>query len=222
MRRWALLLLALVPAACGGSSPTRTEGQGTPPPVTTTSASTPSTTPAPGTSTPTVASPPTTPTTPATTSAHASPLPSGPPRCTAATLSLRSLGSQGATGNGVLGFALRNVSAQACRTYGYPGVLFLAGSGGALSTQSTRVTSDLLGSAPVQALILNPGQSASFRLIVSHGSGSASLCATAAALQIIPPDDTASLRVAIPNGAYECGTVTVTPLQPGLTAYPSP
>ncbi len=220
MRRWALLLLALVPAACGGSSPAKTQGQSTLA-STATSASTPGTTSPTSTTPTTVASTPSTLTTPTTTGARTSPLPIGPPRCTAARLRLSSLGQQGATGHGVLGFALRNTSARACQTFGYPGVLFLDSTARALPTQPARVTSDLLGSAPVRLLVLNPGQIASFRLGVTHGSGSSAGCATADVVQVIPPDDTQTLRVGIPGGAYECTTVTVTPLQPGLSAYPN-
>jgi hypothetical protein len=36
---------------------------------------------------------------------------------------------------------------------------------------------------------------------------------------VIPPDDTASITAPIPNGAYECGTATVSPLRPGESAY---
>ncbi len=64
-----------------------------------------------------------------------------------------------------------------------------------------------------------PGQTASFRLGVSHGGGSSAACSTADALQVIAPNDTATLKVPIPNGASECGTTTVSPLQPGTSAY---
>jgi hypothetical protein len=37
---------------------------------------------------------------------------------------------------------------------------------------------------------------------------------------VIAPDDTAPIRAQIPDGAYECGTATVSPLQPGRSAYP--
>jgi len=46
-------------------------------------------------------------------------------------------------------------------------------------------------------------------------------CTTAYGLQVIPPDDTARLRVGIVNGgAYECRTATVSPLQQGTSAFP--
>ena len=138
--------------------------------------------------------------------------------CTASGLSLAFLGGQGATGHGELGFALKNTGS-ACSTGGYPGIQFLAKDGAALPTTPQHTTSDFFGSLPLKPLALDPGQTASFRLGVSHGGGSDSGCNTAYGLQVIAPNDTATLRVPIPNGASECGTTTVSPLQPGDAAY---
>jgi hypothetical protein len=135
-------------------------------------------------------------------------------------LSVSFLGQQGATGHGELGFALRNTSGSSCRTFGYPGVLFLSQGGAPLPTATTRTTHDFFGSAPLQPIVVNPGQSVSFRLGVTHGIASSAGCTTVYALQVIPPDDTANLRVSIPGGAYECGTATVSPVRPGQSAYP--
>jgi hypothetical protein len=134
-------------------------------------------------------------------------------------LALSFLGQQGATGKGELGFALRNVSGQRCRTFGYPGVLFLGAGGSSLPTVPTHTTHDFVGSAPLMPLVVAPGATVSFRLGVTHGINSTAGCATAKALQVIPPNDTASLRLSIPNGAFECRTVTVTPMQPGTSAF---
>jgi hypothetical protein len=220
MRRWALVLLALVPAACGGSSHSTPQKHGSPSGGGSAGASTADTTP-----TTTTTRPATTPTTgasvPATRPATTTAPPGGAPPCTAATLDLSFLGQQGATGHGLLGFALRNRSGEACRTDGFPGVLFLDRAGSPLPTQPDHVTHDLLGAASERPLVLRPGAVASFRLVVTHGNASSAGCVTAAALQVIPPDDTHTLRVAIPGGAYECTTVTVTPLQSGPLAYPS-
>ena len=145
---------------------------------------------------------------------------SGAAACVAADLALSYLGGQGATGHGELGFALRNTSSQPCHTYGYPGVLFLSKSGQGLTTATTRTTHDLFGSAPLTPITLAPGQTASVRLGVTHGAASSSGCVTADGLQVIPPDDTATLKTTIPNGgAFECGTATVSPLEPGTSAF---
>jgi hypothetical protein len=139
-------------------------------------------------------------------------------QCKAAGLALSFLGGQGATGHGELGFALKN-TAQACATGGYPGIQFLAKDGSALPTTPQHTTSDFFGDLPLGHLALAPGQNASFRLGVSHGGGSAAACHTAYGLQVIAPNDTGTLRVTIPDGASECGTTTVSPLQPGNSAY---
>jgi hypothetical protein len=140
-------------------------------------------------------------------------------QCTAADLALSYLGGQGATGHGELGFALKNTGSSACSTGGYPGIQFLASDGSALATTPQHATDDFFGHLPLQKLTLQPGLTASFRLGVSHGGGSSTACATADGLQVIAPNDTATLKVQIPNGASECGTTTVSPLQPGTSAF---
>jgi uncharacterized protein DUF4232 len=140
-------------------------------------------------------------------------------RCTAAGLALSYLGGQGATGHGELGFALKNTGSSACTTVGYPGIQFLANDGSALATTPQHTTDDFFGHLPLAPLTLQPGQTASFRLGVSHGGGSSTPCSTADGLQVIAPNDTATLKVQIPNGASECGTATVSPLQPGTSAF---
>ena len=212
MRIRAALILActLALAACGSSSQSSSTVANQQP------ATSPPTTPATTqtSSTPTQTS--TTQTTPTSTSS-----PSSSTACTAADLALSFLGGQGATGHGELGFELRNISSSTCHTYGYPGVLFLDRAGNALPTDSTRTTQDFFGSAPEKKLDVAPGQSVSFRLGVTHGAASPVGCTTAYGLQVIPPDDTATLHVAIVNGgAYECRTATVSPLQEGTSAFP--
>ena len=168
----------------------------------------------------TVSSPSTSTATSQTTTSTSTTVSSGTPLCTASLLALSYLGGQGATGHGELGFSLKNISSSSCHTFGFPGVLFLDKAGNPLPTQSTRTTHDFFGQAPEVALILAPGQSASFRLGVTHGMTSTVGCTTAYGLQVIPPDDTHTLRTSIPGGAYECGTATVSPLRPGSSAYP--
>jgi hypothetical protein len=143
----------------------------------------------------------------------------GPEECRAAQLALSYLGGQGATGHGELGFALRNTTHSSCRTGGYPGIQFLDRSGAALPTTPTHTTSDFFGTLPLAPVTAAPGTSFSFRLGVSHGGGSDAGCTTAYGLQVIAPNDTATLRVDIPDGAYECGAATVSPVQPGTGAF---
>ena len=153
------------------------------------------------------------------TSAPAASSPSGRPECRAAGLALRFLGQQGATGHGELGFAVRNTGSARCRIFGYPGVQFLDASGAGLPTRSQRVSDDFVGPVPPVEIVLAPGASASFRLVVTHGNASPAGCTIARGLQVYPPDDTATLTTAIPEGASECGTATVSPMRPGVSAY---
>ena len=143
----------------------------------------------------------------------------GATACSAAGLALSFLGQQGATGHGELGFALRNTGGASCQTVGYPGIQFLDRSGGDLPTTPTHATQDFFGSSRLESLSLAPGQSASFRLGVTHVSATPNSCTTAYGLQVIAPNDTATLRVSLPGGASECGTATVSPLQSGDSAY---
>lgn len=207
MRRLLALIgpcgAALMLAACGGSSSSSSHAAAV--------------TSAPSSPTTTAAAPSTT----ATATTTASTASSGPAPCRAADLSLSYLGGQGATGHGELGFALRNTSSQPCTTYGYPGVQFLDKSGHPLPTVPTHTTQDFFGSLPDKPLTVASGSTVSFRLGVTHGATSTAGCTTAYGLQVIPPNDTATLRTAIGNGgAYECRTATVSPLQPGTSAYP--
>ncbi len=200
-------LLALVAsaalAACGGSSSATSSGA---------SASTSSSSPSP---TPTGAA------SSSSSSNSGSVVPVGAPPCRAAGLSLSFLGGQGATGHGLLGFALRNTTSHRCHTIGYPGVLFLNRAGRGLPTIPTHATHDFFGVAPIASLTVAPGARVSFRLGVTHGITSSAGCTTAYGVQVIPPNDTATLRIRIPNGgAYECRTVSVSPIRPGLSAYP--
>lgn len=216
MRIRAALILActLAIAACGSSSQSSSSV------ASTQAASSPATAPATSPTNSTTTSTSTTQTSPATTPTSTS-SPTGTKPCTAADLALSFLGGQGATGHGELGFELRNISSSTCHTYGYPGVLFLDRAGKALPTDSTRTTQDFFGSVPAKKLDVAPGQSVSFRLGVTHGAASPVGCTTAYGLQVIPPDDTATLHVAIVNGgAYECRTATVSPLQEGTSAFP--
>jgi hypothetical protein len=123
-------------------------------------------------------------------------------------------------GHGEIAFKLRNTSANSCHTYGYPGILFLDQHGKALPTIPHHTTRDFFGTSPPARLVIAPGHSASFRLDVGHGVATANGCATAYGLQVIPPDDTATLRTTIPSGAYECRDANVSPLRAGTSAYP--
>ena len=196
------VLSALVLSACGGSTTTT---------VVSTAASAASTS---TTSTATSSS-----ATQSTSTTSSAPV-VGVPHCRVPDLALSFLGQQGATGHGELGFGLRNVSGTSCRTFGFPGILFLTQTGASLPTVTVRTTLDYFGPTPLAGVVIPPGGTASFRIGVTHGISSPVGCTTAYGLQVIPPNDTLTMRVTIPQGAYECRRATVSPVRPGNSAYP--
>jgi hypothetical protein len=229
----SLAAVAALLSACGGSTTTvvHTDTQTvtepaptTPTPTTTTNAGTTptGTTPTGTTTTGGTTIPGGTPTGGTTTTGGTTVAQGTTVACTSGELTPTYLGSNGATGNIVLSFAIRNRSAKACHTYGFPGVQFVARNGSSLTTSATRTTQDILGSTPESELVLEPGQRASFRMVASDSGpgGGASGCVTAYAVQVIAPDDTVPMRVAIPGGTVECGKTGVSPLLAGSDAVP--
>ena len=143
--------------------------------------------------------------------------------CVAADLTPSFLGTNGAAGTIAIGFALKNTSSAPCHTYGWPGVEFLSSTGVGLATNAVRTSSDMLGSTPPSEITLKPGQEASFRMVASDFSQSANTsCPNASELQIIAPDDTATMVVAISVGIPACGKATVSPLMAGSAAWTTP
>ena len=140
--------------------------------------------------------------------------------CRAAGVKLVYLGGQGATGHGLLGFAIRNTGSAPCTTVGYPGIQFVSKRGAPLPTRPRHTTDDFFGKTTYASVTVAPGKTASFRLGVTHGLASPKGCVTAAAVQVIVPNDTTPVRMPVSHGVYECrGIVTVSPMQPGDSAY---
>lgn len=139
--------------------------------------------------------------------------------CSAADLTPTYLGSNGAAGTIELGFAVENSGSTTCHTYGWPGVSFLSASGAELPTNPTRSTTDMAGATPVLMINLKPGQQASFRLLASDFSSGGGSCVTASQLQIYAPNDTVGMHVTLAGGVPACGKTTVSPMQPGTSAY---
>lgn len=205
----AAVIGALVVAACGGSNNTSDQTGGGQPTVTVTrtvtqSQSTPSTT----------STGPLTNTT-ATETTTTRPVANA---CDASDLTPEYLGSNGAAGTIVLGFALKNTGSTTCHSYGWPGVLFLSSSGAPLPTGSVRTTGDVVGSTPATVLALKPGDEASFRMVTSDMGPNGSSCPTASDLQIYAPDDTVKMKVSV-AGVAACGKSTLSPLMPGTSAF---
>ena len=138
--------------------------------------------------------------------------------CNASDLTPSYLGSNGAAGTIVLGFALKNTGTTTCHTYGWPGVQFLSAAGAALTTNATRTSGDVLGSTPAAVLTLEPGDEASFRIVASDMATGGGSCPTAHALQIYAPNDTTTVKVPVP-GIAACGKATLSPMMPGASAF---
>jgi hypothetical protein len=138
--------------------------------------------------------------------------------CVAADLTPSLLGTNGAAGTLVLGIALKNTGTKACQTYGWPGVEFLSSSGAALPTNATRTTADVVGATPANLLTLTPGEEASFRIVSSDVAPGGGSCPIASALQIYAPNDTTTMKVALP-GVAACGSATLSPMLPGTSAF---
>jgi hypothetical protein len=138
--------------------------------------------------------------------------------CTASDLTPSYLGSNGAAGTILLGFALKNTGSRTCHTYGWPGVEFQSSSGTGLPTGTTRTTGDVAGSTPANVLTLAPGHEASFRMVISDMGPNGGSCPTASALQIYAPDDTVKMKVSL-SGVAACGKGTVSPMLPGDSAF---
>ncbi len=232
----AVVICCSVIAACGSSSPTSDQSGGgqvatvTAPPKTiveTITAPTQTQTTTTGTTTTgTTTSGTTTTGTSTTGTTGGSSIPpsagGGSTECVAADLKPSFLGTNGAAGTIAVGFALTNVSSSTCTTYGWPGVLLLSSTDQALPTDAVRSSSDLLGATPAANISLAPGQKASFRIIASDfASGSTASCPSATALQIIAPNDTATLKVTISGGIPACGRATLSPMMVGTTAWPT-
>jgi hypothetical protein len=226
----AIVVGACVVAACGASSTTSDHTGGQPAKTVTivetqtvgleTAGSPPLTTPSstPSTTTTTTTGTQTGTTTTATTTTPVA----GTAACVAADLRGSFLGTNGAAGTIAVGFALKNTSSAACHTYGWPGVLLLSSTGAALPTDAVRTSSDMLGTTAPTDIVLAPGQEASFRVIASDfAEGGGASCANATILQVIPPDDTATLKINISGGIPACGKATLSPLMTGTSAWPS-
>ncbi len=227
----AALCSALVLAACGSASSSDTSASTAASTPTLSQASTTATTPR---RTYTYTSPPTTtasvPAATVTTATITKPDSGGAglttdttaaSECVAADLNAAAVPPNGATGTVVLGFTLENTSSQPCDTYGWPGIAFVNSAGTAVATQTTRTTSDILGSTPPTRFTIAPGAQASFRLTVhdSNDQGGEGGCGSYSTVQIIAPNDTATIRVKLPNGPAEvCGAADVSPLEPGTSA----
>jgi hypothetical protein len=138
-------------------------------------------------------------------------------QCVADDLSASAVPPNSAPGETVLGFTLTNTSSRACESGAYPGIGLITASGSVDDVSTTRSTGDDLGSTPVVRIDLEPGQAMSFRITLRDaGSGSGAGCGSYTGVQIIAPNDTATIRTTLPDGPVQsCGGVGVSPVEPG-------
>ncbi len=220
--RWApvslLGALAAVSVLAGCSS-TSTSTRSTTTTRAAASSSAPSTTGSPGSSSTSSSSTSSTSTTAA-----------GEARCVTASLAGSVEGSSGAAGTIELTFALRNVSTAACSTGGYPGLQLIDGSGNQLPTNSVQGGGLSFEQVAPSSLSVPVGGSVWFNVGYSDvTTGSETSCPAAAQIQVIPPNDTSHLVVAV-SQLTACGGGTLHesalfgPGSPatGTTAPPSP
>ncbi len=173
-RRAAVLLLAvpLLAAACGGSrrsAPTATTAPVTTQPTTTKAATTAATTTATTTNAPAAAA------------------------CTTSDLSASVGATQAGVGHRATAYVLTNSSSAACRLDGYPGMAFLGGDGTVLRDTVERGSGYLFQDPGPSALMLRPGDEASFSLDWTAANGR--VCSTSARVEITPPDEVAHLTL---------------------------
>ncbi|MBT2536172.1 DUF4232 domain-containing protein [Arthrobacter sp. ISL-69] len=179
----AVAAAALLLTACGPSQP---QSQGTPEPAST--SSTPSGSSAPATSQ-----------APSSTPPSSAPAPAGPSLCKAANLTV----SEDSTGGGAAGsvyskLILTNSGAEPCLLRGFPGVSLTADATGAPIGAPARQD----GSSPVADVLLAPGQAGAAEMRYTQAGNYPDCTATkAAGYRIYPPEDTASLFLAMPRNA---------------------
>lgn len=136
------------------------------------------------------------------------------PACRSA--DLRATESQGdaGVGNRSTVYVLTNATQDPCRLYGYPGMAFLDAAGATLRDTVARGSAYLFTDPGLAAVVLQPAESASYSLGWSVANGA--VCATAATVEITPPDDTGHLT--IPSQVVVCPgrPLTVSAVVPGV------
>ena len=194
------LLVALGGAAAGCSSSSSSH-RATSGPPTSAHAATTVTTPTTSTSRPA----------PTTTSTAAAPTRST--TCTASQLTGSIEGTSGAAGQFEVTVALKNTSSGSCTTGGYAGLQLVSASGAKQSTTALRGGTLNFENIAPSAITLAPGSTAWFNLGYSDvPSGSETSCPMSSQLQIIPPNATSALTVALRIGPCDNGTIHESPL----------
>lgn len=184
-----LVVTALTLAGCGSSGSSSTASAPTGP------AGTPA-----GSATTTAADATTTGTAPSSTAASAKAA-LNPRDCGNADLRVAAGRTDAAMGHVGLVLLFRNAASTPCHLRGYPGVAGLDGSGRQIA-QAARTASGYLGGlssgGAAASVTLAPGGTASALVEATDvPTGSAASCPSYAALLVIPPNETASTRLAV-------------------------
>lgn len=137
----------------------------------------------------------------------------GASTCTASQLTGSVEGTSGAAGQFEVTVALKNTSTAACATGGYAGLQLLAASGATLQTTTLHGGALNFENIDPTSITLGPKATAWFNLGYSDiPSGSETSCPASAQLQVIPPNGTSHLTVALRIDPCDNGTLHESPL----------
>ena len=127
------------------------------------------------------------------------PSPAAPQACTADELTLTPGGTQGAAGHMFVSATLTNSGGVACTLLGFPSAQFLSGDGAPIPTRVVGQGGQLSNTPAPALVLLAPGKGAGFQVSwgdVPVGDGP---CASAASIQLGPPGQAPSPRLALTN-----------------------
>ena len=141
--------------------------------------------------------------------------------CEPSSLSLTTVGSDGAMGHIAIEFRFHNRSTHSCTLYGFPGAQLFDSRHHPLHTHVIRGADNLTSGRPRRLVRLIPGGQAYFILEAAHIPTGNESCPTAHYLVVTPPGDYRSLVV---TGTFShitaCGgRLTVSPVEPSTFQY---
>jgi Protein of unknown function (DUF4232) len=117
---------------------------------------------------------------------------------------------RGAAGTIMTTWRVKNTSASACRSFGYPGMDFHAATGGWLGVEVHRGGVDIINQTPA-SVVLDPGQSLYFVSLWGDVDTQAGPCTQFDRIKVTLPDNFASARVDS-KGCVDPGLVRVGPV----------
>jgi len=134
--------------------------------------------------------------------------------CQPSQLHIVRLGSSGAAGTGEVTFSLTNRSTVGCTMHGYPGMVLLDASAGALPTNVMRGGGLAFENLAVTRVSLAAGQTAYFNVGFSDVTVGTTTCSEASQVEITPPNATSYAVVAMLPSIDACngGTLHVSPV----------